>query len=121
MPRRARNRAEVRVSGAAVGVQLLLELPIGGPTEEEVLRTAAGRGVRIAGMRAAWQDDRPTRPGGIAVGYATPAAHAWSDALDALIDVLRTAVPAHAPGLRRRGPSTGGVGGSGVRQPKPGT
>jgi hypothetical protein len=39
---------------------------------------------------------------------------------DALIDVLRTAVSAHAPDLRRRGPSTGGVSGNGVRQPKRG-
>ncbi|WP_147254475.1 PLP-dependent aminotransferase family protein [Pseudonocardia hierapolitana] len=118
--RLARDVPEVRVRGAAVGVQLLLELPAAGPTEDEVVRLAAGRGVRIVGMRAAWHDDRPTRPGGIAVGYATPAAHAWSDALDALIDVLRTAVSAHAPGLRRRGSSTGGVGGNGVRRPERG-
>jgi GntR family transcriptional regulator/MocR family aminotransferase len=118
--RLARDVPEVRVRGAAVGVQLLLELPAAGPIEDEVLRLAAERGVRIAGMRAAWHDDRPTRPGGIAVGYATPAAHARSDAFDALIDVLRTAVAAHAPGLRRRNPSTAGVGGNGLSQPKRG-
>ncbi|OLT06532.1 hypothetical protein BJF90_15675 [Pseudonocardia sp. CNS-004] len=76
--------------------------------------------MRIAGMREVWQHARPTRPGGVAVGYDTPAAQAWSDALDALIDVLRTAVSAHGPGLRRRGSSAVDVGGNGLRQPKRG-
>jgi GntR family transcriptional regulator/MocR family aminotransferase len=90
--RLARDVPTIRVLGAAAGVQLLLELPAGGPTEQEVVDVAARRGVRIFGLRAAWQDDRPARSGGIAIGYATPADHAWSDALDALIDTLRSAL-----------------------------
>jgi GntR family transcriptional regulator / MocR family aminotransferase len=90
--RLARDVPAVRVRGAAAGVQLLLELPAEGPTDDDVVRVAALHGVRIFTLRAAWQDDRPLRPGGIAVGYAAPADHAWSDALDALIDVLRTAL-----------------------------
>jgi GntR family transcriptional regulator/MocR family aminotransferase len=94
--RLARDVPTVRARGAAAGVQLLLELPADGPAESEVLHVAAAHGVRIAALRPAWQDDRPSRPGGIVVGYATPADHAWSDALDALIDVLRTALaPLH--------------------------
>jgi GntR family transcriptional regulator/MocR family aminotransferase len=79
----------VRVHGAAAGVQLVLELPPGGPSEEEVVGAAAARGVRIAGLRSGWHD-RHARPGDIMVGYATPADHAWSGALDALIDALRS-------------------------------
>jgi GntR family transcriptional regulator / MocR family aminotransferase len=90
--RLARDVPAVRVRGAAAGVQVLLELPTEGPTEDEVVRVAAGHGVRIFAMRPAWHDGLLPTPGGIAVGYAAPADHAWSDALDALIDVLRTAL-----------------------------
>jgi GntR family transcriptional regulator / MocR family aminotransferase len=96
--RLAREVPAVRVRGAAAGVHLLLELPAEGPTDDEVVRVAAGRGVRIVAL-APWDDDRSPRWGGIAVGYATPADHAWSDALDALIDALRAALaPIPAPG-----------------------
>jgi GntR family transcriptional regulator/MocR family aminotransferase len=95
--RLARDVPAVRVPGAAAGVQLVLELPAEGPTEDDVMRIAAARGVRIVALRSAWHDDRPPRPGGIVVGYAAPADHAWSDALDALIDVLRTAFAGTRP------------------------
>lgn len=80
----------VRVRGAAAGVQVLLELPSAGPTEAEVVEIAAGRGIRIVALGPGWHADPAARPGGIVVGYATPADHAWSPALDALIDVLRS-------------------------------
>ncbi|OLT02068.1 hypothetical protein BJF90_04625 [Pseudonocardia sp. CNS-004] len=67
----------------------MLELPPGGPSEEEVVSAAAARGVRIAGLRSGWHDSH-AQPGDIMVGYATPADHAWSGALDALIDALRS-------------------------------
>ncbi|MFC5238098.1 PLP-dependent aminotransferase family protein [Pseudonocardia zijingensis] len=82
----------VRVHGAAAGVQVLLELPPGGPGEAEVVALAAGRGVRVAALGPAWHDQRAAASRrGIVVGYATPADHAWAAALDALVDVLRSA------------------------------
>lgn len=107
--RLAQDLPTVRVRGAAAGVQLVLELPADGPSEDEVARVADMHGLRISTLESAWHDDRTVRPSGIAVGYATPADHAWSGALDALADVLRTALGRHpsqdddlAAGSRRR-------------------
>ncbi|GAA5121141.1 MocR-like pyridoxine biosynthesis transcription factor PdxR [Pseudonocardia adelaidensis] len=90
--RLARDVPAVRVHGAAAGVQVLLELPAGGPTETEVVDIAARRGIRLVGLGRGWHGDRGSRLAGILVGYATPADHAWSPTLDALIDVLRSAL-----------------------------
>lgn len=90
--RLARDVPAVRVRGATAGVQLVLELPSGGPTEDEVMHEAATRGVRILPLHPTWHDDQPPHPSGIVVGYATPAGHAWPAALNALIDTLRTAL-----------------------------
>jgi GntR family transcriptional regulator/MocR family aminotransferase len=95
--RLAQDLPAVRVRGAAAGVQLVLELPAGGPSADDVARVAALHGLRIATLDPAWHDDATDRPSGIAVGYATPADHAWSGALDALADVLRTALGRAAP------------------------
>ncbi|MBT2507373.1 PLP-dependent aminotransferase family protein [Streptomyces sp. ISL-98] len=79
----------VKVHGAAAGVQLALELPLGGPTEDEVCARAAARGLRLIPLATVWHTPDPARPGGIAVGYGTPPEHGYSAALDALIGTLR--------------------------------
>ncbi|MHA6628862.1 MocR-like pyridoxine biosynthesis transcription factor PdxR [Pseudonocardia sichuanensis] len=96
--RLARDVPTVGVRGAAAGLQLVLELPADGPNEDDVARVADRHGLRIATLGSAWQGDRSTRPSLIVVGYASPADHAWSGALDALADVLRTSLGAPKSG-----------------------
>ncbi|RCV52182.1 MocR-like pyridoxine biosynthesis transcription factor PdxR [Marinitenerispora sediminis] len=92
--RLAREVPEVRVRGAAAGLQLMLELPPGGPSETEVTDRAAARGLLIVPVGATWQAPNPDRRPSIGVGYATPPDHGYPAALDALVATLREALDA---------------------------
>ncbi|WBB71083.1 PLP-dependent aminotransferase family protein [Micromonospora sp. WMMD812] len=82
------------VGGVAAGLHALLHLPADGPAEAAVLAAAGRYGVALTGLAPHWH--RPAgRPAGLVVGYATPPAHAYPAALDALARALR----------RARGPS----------------
>jgi GntR family transcriptional regulator/MocR family aminotransferase len=74
--------------GISAGLQTLVGLPKGGPTEREVLRRADSRGLALTGLAGHWHGP-VRRPGGVVVGFATPAPHSFRAALDALVDVLR--------------------------------
>ena len=99
-----RRRAELArvtafpLEGVAAGLHALL--PLESAEQERMLIGRALRaGVGLHGLHAHgywWQQPGrpgrplPGRPAALIVGYATPPPHAWSRALDALADLLRS-------------------------------
>jgi GntR family transcriptional regulator/MocR family aminotransferase len=80
---------DVRLSGLAAGLHLLLLLPDG--TEPEVLRRAGEAGIALAGLaRLRHPLAGPDVPAedGIVVNFGAPAEHAFGAAVDALCEVL---------------------------------
>ncbi|PSK98009.1 aminotransferase class I and II [Murinocardiopsis flavida] len=83
---------EVRARGAAAGLHITLELPPGGAPAGELRAIAAAHGLALLDLGRSWHVADPARPVSVMVGYATPADHAYSAALDALCATLRAAV-----------------------------
>ena len=83
----AERAPEVRVSGIAAGLHVILELPPG--TEQSVIRAAHWQGLALEGLSAY---RHPEAPGegreGLMVGYARPTDSAWAPTLEALIRSL---------------------------------
>jgi GntR family transcriptional regulator / MocR family aminotransferase len=77
-------------AGVAAGLHALLPLD-SGEREQQAVEAAERAGVRLHGLHASryWHRPDPDRPGALVIGYATPAAHAWRAALDALTELLR--------------------------------
>ncbi|NBH01853.1 PLP-dependent aminotransferase family protein, partial [Amycolatopsis sp. SID8362] len=76
----------VRPQGIAAGLHLLLMLPADGPTETQALAACRRRAIGIEGLRGYWMD--ANGPGGLIVGYAAPAKHAFAGATQTLIEAL---------------------------------
>jgi len=76
----------VRPHGIAAGLHLLLMLPDGGPTETEAMAACRRRAIGIEGLGSYWMDTN--RPGGLIVGYAAAAKHAFAGAVQTLIEAL---------------------------------
>ena len=75
-------------AGIAAGLHLVLQFPSGGPDDATVTRIARRHLLEVGLLSPSWVD--PTgRPNGIIVGYAAPADHAFTPALDALRATLR--------------------------------
>jgi GntR family transcriptional regulator/MocR family aminotransferase len=68
----------------------VVELPAGGPGEEEVVARLAAAGVAVHGIGQYRRRAGADRTG-IVVGYGTPAEHAFPAALRALTESLRAA------------------------------
>jgi GntR family transcriptional regulator/MocR family aminotransferase len=83
----ARSAPQVRATGIAAGLHVVLRLPPG--TEQEALRAAAWQGLAVHGLHR-YQHPEATveRRDALVVGYGTPPDHAWSGALDALCAAL---------------------------------
>jgi GntR family transcriptional regulator / MocR family aminotransferase len=76
-------------AGVAAGLHALL--PLGSAEQERRTVAAAERaGLHLHGLHTGgyWHRPAPDRPGALVIGYATPAAHTWRWALDALTDLL---------------------------------
>ncbi len=77
----------LRTAGTAAGLHFLLELPEAGPTEDDIRVAALRHGVALACLGSHWHE-----PGhhvqGVVVGYSRPPAHAFAQAVDALIAVV---------------------------------
>ncbi|MET9906748.1 PLP-dependent aminotransferase family protein [Streptomyces sp. NPDC006476] len=83
----ARSAPQVRATGIAAGLHVVLRLPPG--TEQEALRAAAWQGLAVHGLhRYQHPEARVERRDALVVGYGTPPDHAWSGALDALCAAL---------------------------------
>ncbi|WP_433331607.1 PLP-dependent aminotransferase family protein [Spirillospora sp. CA-294931] len=78
----------LRVRGVAAGLQCLLDLPPGGPTEHDVLRAAAAHDLALGHLGDRWHDQSPDHPQGIIIGYARPALHTYPATLTTLTQVL---------------------------------
>jgi len=77
----------LRPSGIAAGLHLLLELPSGGPTEDDVEAAADRRRVALEFLGPHWhRHGNPTQ--GVIVGYSSPPAHAFAEAVDELVAVF---------------------------------
>ncbi|MGI5457247.1 PLP-dependent aminotransferase family protein [Streptomyces sp. CA-249302] len=85
----ARRAPQVRATGIAAGLHLVLRLPPG--TEPAVLRAAAWHGLALHELhRYQHPDATVERRDALVVGYGTPPDHAWSGALDALCASLHS-------------------------------
>ena len=84
-----RQAPQVRISGIAAGLHALVELPE--PLrEEDVVASAAGRGLSLQGLGVYAHGPRP-HPQALVVGYAKPPEHAYTGAVARLASVLRDA------------------------------
>ncbi|WP_327109773.1 PLP-dependent aminotransferase family protein [Nocardia sp. NBC_01730] len=83
----AERAPHIDITGIAAGLHALLRLPTG--TEASTLGAATGNGIAVDGLATFRHPDTdvPHRDG-LVIGYATPAEHRYSAALDALCGVL---------------------------------
>jgi GntR family transcriptional regulator/MocR family aminotransferase len=77
---------DVRITGIAAGLHVLLELPPGAD-EDAIVRRAEDQGLAIEGLRAYTAPGHERGPA-LVVGYATPPAYQFTAALAALIGTL---------------------------------
>ena len=85
----ARQAPEVQVTGIAAGLHARVQLPAG-QQEDELVASAARRGLAIDGLSAYGPAGHPAGPA-LVVGYGTPPAHAFSTTLARLAAVLSSA------------------------------
>jgi GntR family transcriptional regulator / MocR family aminotransferase len=69
----ATRAPRLRVEGVAAGLHALVRWPGGGATEDDVLATAAERGIGLTPLGPCWHGER--RFDGLLVGYGRPPAH----------------------------------------------
>ena len=89
---------DVTVRGVAAGLQTLIDLPPGGPSEADVLAVAGQHGVALETLGPHWhaagrlsgQTSEPgDHPQGLLIGFASATERAYPVAVEALIRVLR--------------------------------
>jgi GntR family transcriptional regulator/MocR family aminotransferase len=77
----------LRPAGIAAGLHAVVELPVRGPSEPEVVERLAAAGVAVHGLGRYWS--RPVRRrGALVVGYGTPPEHGYRAAVEALTATL---------------------------------
>jgi GntR family transcriptional regulator / MocR family aminotransferase len=81
-----RQAPRVRVTGIAAGMHALLELPAS-QNEEQIVASAARRGLAVEGLSTYRADDSRSGPA-LVVGYGTPPDHAFTGAVGRLCAVL---------------------------------
>jgi GntR family transcriptional regulator/MocR family aminotransferase len=86
----------IEVRGIAAGLHAVVDLPVDGPAEADVVESLAAAGVVVHGLSGYWHRPRSRRPG-IVVGFGTPAEHQFPAALAALTEALRLAVAGSLP------------------------
>lgn len=80
------------VRGIAAGLHILIDLPAGGPTEQDVLAVAQQHGVALEVLGPHWHQPggQPgERPQGLLAGFAAATDRAFPVAVEALVRVLR--------------------------------
>ena len=77
----------VRIHGLPAGLHAVVDLP-DGRSEEQAVAEAHRRGLTVEGL-AAFALAPHDRPPALVVGYATPAAHAFTSTLARLVATLR--------------------------------
>ena len=84
-----REAPQVRVTGIAAGLHVLVQLPAG-QREEDLVADAAARGLAIEGLSAYAAVPEGQHVPALVLGYATPPSHAFSTALARLCATLRS-------------------------------
>jgi GntR family transcriptional regulator/MocR family aminotransferase len=86
----AEGLPRARVTGVAAGLHAIVELPASAPSEADTVAALDAASVRVHPL-GAYLRGRPPAPHAarLVVGYATPPAHAYALALDALLSTLR--------------------------------
>ncbi|MGW5465885.1 MocR-like pyridoxine biosynthesis transcription factor PdxR [Streptomyces sp. NPDC003996] len=83
----AQHAPQVRVIGTAAGLHTALGLPTG--TEQRVLQSATGHGLKVAGLSRYRHERSPNAMADVlVVGYGVPSDAAWPQALSALVRIL---------------------------------
>jgi GntR family transcriptional regulator/MocR family aminotransferase len=80
----------IQLVGVRAGGQAPLLLPADGPSEQEVVSSAAAEGLGLEGL-AASSHTPGAHPPGLLIGYAHPADHRYPTTLQALGQILRRA------------------------------
>ncbi len=82
----AEHAPAFRPRGIAAGLQLMLEIGPGGPTEEGLIDRAQQHSLALGGLRPYWHSGEG--PAGVIFGYAAPAQHEYAASLTALRGAL---------------------------------
>jgi DNA-binding transcriptional MocR family regulator len=84
------TRLAVPLEGVAAGLHALLPLE-SADQERDLIARGRQAGVDLHGLHAPgyWREPGGDRPAALILGYATPPPHAWSRALDALVEVVQ--------------------------------
>jgi GntR family transcriptional regulator/MocR family aminotransferase len=78
----------VTAHGIAAGLHTVIDLPVDGPSETEVVEHLGRRQVAVHGLAAYRQGTAGPTPGGLVVGFATPPEHAFAVGARALTAAL---------------------------------
>jgi GntR family transcriptional regulator/MocR family aminotransferase len=81
--------------GISAGLGVVLELPDGGPSSEELIEEAAGRSIGLYPLANHYRDGEPPRDG-IVLGYGAIPEHELEASLSALGDLLGDLLPPRA-------------------------
>ncbi|MCW2605305.1 MAG: transcriptional regulator, GntR family with aminotransferase domain [Pseudonocardiales bacterium] len=89
--RLAARLPQLRVSGLAAGLHVVVHLPSNAPSEAEALRRLARSGVVVGGLSASRHD--PGRgPDALLVSYAAPPGHAFERSIERFVAALAAAI-----------------------------
>ena len=78
----------VTVHGIAAGLHVVIDLPRGGPSEEEAVAHLAGAGVAVHPLAAYRHERDGSAPPALVVGFASPPEHAFAVGVRALTGAL---------------------------------
>ena len=79
------------VTGVSAGLQALLRLPAGGPSEDDLIQLAAAEGLALEGLGPHWHGDHPDLQG-LIIGFSRPSERAYPAAVSLLVRVLHRAL-----------------------------
>jgi GntR family transcriptional regulator/MocR family aminotransferase len=79
------------VTGISAGLQALVRLPGGGPSEDELIQLAASEGLSLEGLGPHWHGDQSGAPG-LIIGFSRPSEGAYPAAVSLLVRVLHRAL-----------------------------
>jgi GntR family transcriptional regulator / MocR family aminotransferase len=79
------------VTGISAGLQALVRLPPGGPSEDEFIQLGASEGLALEGLRPHLHSARPGWQG-VIVGFSRPSERAYPAAVSLLARVIRRAL-----------------------------
>ena len=79
------------ITGISAGLQALIRLPSGGPSESELVELAAAEGLTLEGLGKHWHgDERDIQ--GLIIGFSRPSERVYPAAISLLVRVLQRAL-----------------------------